>query len=131
QHYHESEAGEVWMVKVFDPIALFRTISSEVHRRAKAAGMTIPNELGVLLDGKKYVLSTRRRTTRLEPGKLGRSYLECSASEFTQLMLGHFNVEASIEAGRLQASTRVAVETAAILFPQLPLWQPPFDSLPS
>ncbi len=131
QHYHESEAGEVWMVKVFDPIALFGTISSEVHRRAKAAGMTIPTELGVLLDGKKYTLSTRQRTTRLEPGKLGRSYLECSRGEFTQLMLGHLNVEGSIEAGRLQASTRVAGETAAILFPQLPLWQPPFDSLPT
>jgi len=93
--------------------------------------MTIPSELGVLLDGKKYTLSTRQRTTRLEPGKLGRSYLECSRGEFTQLMLGHLNVEGSIEAGRLQASTRVAGETAAILFPQLPLWQPPFDSLPT
>jgi len=129
QHYHESEAGEVWMVKVFDLLALFRTISSEVHRRAKAAGMTIPNDLGILLDGKKYTLSTRQRATRLEPGKLGRSYLECSVTELTQLMLGHLNVEASVKAGRLQASTRVAVETAAILFPQLPLWQPPFDSL--
>jgi predicted acetyltransferase len=131
QYYHEVEAGQVWMVKVFDPIALFRSISSEVYRRAKAAGMTIPSELGVLLDGKKYALSIRQRTVRLEKGKLGRSYLECSAGEFTQLMLGHLNVEASVEAGRLQASTRVATETASILFPQLPLWHPPFDSLPS
>lgn len=131
QNYHESEAGEVWMVKVFDPIALFGTISSEVHRRAKTGGISIPGELGVLLDGKKFTISIRGRTARLEPGKLGRSYLECSRPEFTQLMLGHLNVETAIEAGRLQASTRVAIETATILFPQLPLWQPPFDSLPS
>ena len=131
QHYHESEFGEVWMVKVFDPLGLFLTISSEVHRRATAAGLTIPNELGILLDGKKYTLSTRQRTARLEPGKLGRSYLECNTAEFTQLMMGHLNVEAAVAAGRLQASTRVAMETAGILFPQLPLWQPPFDSLPS
>jgi predicted acetyltransferase len=131
QHYHESEFGEVWMVKVFNPLALFRSISTEVHRRARAAGMTIPSELGILLEGKKYALSIRQRTARLEPGKLGRSYLECSNAELTQLLLGHLNVESSVEAGRLQASTRVAVETATILFPQLPLWQPPFDSLPS
>lgn len=131
QHYHESEAGEVWMVKVFDPIALLGTISSEVHRRAKTAGMALPCELGVLLEGKKFTISIRQRTARLERGKLGRSYLECNRGEFTQLILGHRNVEAAIDAGRLQASTRVAVETAAILFPQLPLWQPPFDSLPS
>lgn len=131
QNYHESEAGEVWMVKVFDPIALLGTISSQVHRRAKDAGMTVPVELGVLLDGKKFTISIRQRVARLERGKLGRSYLECSRAKFTQLILGHLNVEAAIESGRLQASTRVAAETAAILFPQLPLWQPPFDSLPS
>jgi len=131
QHYHESEAGEVWMVKVFDPIALFRTISSEVHRRAKAAGMSIPGELGVLLDGKKFTLSLRQRSARLEPGNLGRSYLECDRATFTQLMLGHLNFENAVESGRLQASTRVAIDAASILFPQLPLWQPPFDTLPS
>jgi len=131
QHYHESEAGEVWMVKVFDPLALLETICGEVHRRAKAGGLALPVELGVLLDGKKFTLAIRQRSARLEPGKLGRSYLECSRSEFTQLILGHLNVEAAVETGRLHASTRVAVETAAILFPQLPLWQPPFDSLPS
>jgi len=131
QNYHESEAGEVWMVKVFDPVAFFGSISSEVHRRAKAAGMTAPSELGVMLDGMTFTLSIRQRSARFEPGKLGRSYLECSRAELTQLMMGHLNVEAAIESGRLQASTRVAVENAAILFPQLPLWQPPFDSLPS
>lgn len=131
QNYHESEAGEVWMVKAFDPIALLGSISSEIHRRAKVGGMTIPGELGVLLDGKKFTISIRQRVARLEAGKVGRSYLECGRAEFTQLMLGHLNVEAAIEAGRLHASTRVAIETAALLFPQLPLWQPPFDSLPS
>jgi hypothetical protein len=119
------------MVKVFDPISLCQTMLGEVHRRAKAAGMNTPSELGVLLDGKKFTLSIRQRSARFEPGKLGRSYLACSRAEFAQLILGHLNVASAVEMGRLQASTRVAIDAASTLFPQLPLWQPPFDSLPS
>ncbi len=131
QHYHESEAGDVWMVKAFDPLSLGRTMLSEIYRRAKAGGISAPSELGILLDGRKLTLSIRQRSARLEPGKLGRSYLVCSQAELTQLLLGHLNVEVAVENGRLQASTRVAVETACTLFPQLPLWHPPLDGLPS
>ncbi len=130
QTYHEAEAGEVFMVKVFDPQAFLEMLAGEMQRRAKAADLTPPLELGMLVDGAKYSLAVRRRSVKMVPGKLGRSYLECGWGELTQLMLGHLDVAAAVEAGRLQASTRVAVELAQLLFPQLPVCHPAWDTLP-
>jgi hypothetical protein len=45
------------------------------------------------------------------------------------LVLGHFDIDEAIAAGRLRSSTQLATETARVLFPQLPLWRPPLDEV--
>jgi hypothetical protein len=50
-------------------------------------------------------------------------------ADFTRLLLGHLDLEEAVAAGRVRASTRVAQEAAAVLFPRLPLWRAPLDEV--
>lgn len=125
----ESDNGEVTMVKLFDPMQLLVDSLDLLHQRAKAADLSMPCDLGLLIEGQRYVISIRQRTVKLLQEKLGRSYLECELTDLTQLLLGHLKVAEAVDAGRIVASTRVATETASVLFPQLPFWRPAFDEL--
>ncbi len=127
---HEAEQGEVFMVKLFDPLGFLEQLGPQLHQRAKAAGLSRPCELGLLLGPEKLSVVVTRRSVKLIAGKLGRSYLACTTASLAQLMLGHLDVEAATATGRLTASTRVAVETASALFPRLPMWRAPWDDLP-
>lgn len=128
-HCHEAHQGEVYMVKVPDPLALLRTLAGELHRRAAGAGIERPAQLGLLVEGEKLCLSLTRRSVQLSRKKLGRSYLSCNRAELTRLLLGHLDLEEAIGHGRLEASTRLAREMAAALFPRLPWWRPPVDEV--
>ena len=125
----ESDNGEVTMVKLFDPLPMLVDSLELLHERAAAADLDFPCELGLMIEGQRYAISIRQRTVKLLQEKLGRSYLECDFNDLTQLLLGHLNVAEAVDAGRISASTRVATETASILFPQLPFWRPTFDDL--
>jgi hypothetical protein len=43
------------------------------------------------------------------------------------MLMGHLDVTAAAEAGRMYVSTRVAMQMAKALFPRLPSWRPPWD----
>jgi len=43
--------------------------------------------------------------------------------------MGHLDVRTAVDAGRLAVSTRVAQDVAAAIFPQLPIWRPPWDEI--
>jgi len=130
-HYcgDESDNGEVTMVKLFDPMQLLVDSLDLLHQRARSAELSLPCDLGLMIEGQRYIISIRQRTVKLLQEKLGRSYLECELNDLTQLLLGHLDVSAAVDAGKLNASTRVATETASVLFPQLPFWRPAFDDL--
>jgi len=125
----ESHQGEVYMARLMNPTGFLKLLCPELHMRADKAKMTRPCELGLLLDGVKYRLIVSRRSVKLARNKIGRSYLACSLANFTRLVLGHFDVEEAIAAGRLRSSTQLATDTARVLFPQLPLWRPPLDEI--
>lgn len=127
--FDESDHGEVTMVKVFDPMQLLVDSFDLIHQRVRDAGFSMPCDLGLMVDGRRYVISVRQRTVKLLQEKLGRSYLECGLGEFMQLLLGHLDVAEAVATGKLIASTRVATETASVLFPRLPFWRPAFDDL--
>ena len=129
--HDESDRGEVFLVKLWDPIRLLSMLGNQLHARAKAAALPRPAKLGLRLGGETYRLVLSGRSVRVRPGKLGRSYLACEVPAFTQLILGHLTVREGVETGRLEASTRVAEQMAAVLFPPLPLWRPPLDDLPA
>lgn len=127
--HNEALQGEVLMVKVLDAHALLKAIAGRLHQRMAASGLPRPCELGLLVESQKYRLDISRRSVRVARQKIGRSYLACNLAEFTRLVLGHDDVDEAISRGRLEASTRVAVDVARILFPRLPLWRPPLDDL--
>jgi predicted acetyltransferase len=129
--YHEADHGLVFMAKVFDLPKFIAQIGDELLRRACAADLSRPGELGLLLDNHKFRLLIGKRSVKLVSGKIGRSYLKCSVQDLTKLALGHLEADEAIETGRLQASTRVAHQVAKVLFPRLPFWRPPWDELPA
>ncbi|MBC8871942.1 MAG: GNAT family N-acetyltransferase [Planctomycetes bacterium] len=127
----EDESGHVSMVKLLNVERLISLLKTQLHRRAVEGRLTIPGELGLLIDGCRYVLEITRRSVKLSPGRFGRSYLECDTAELTQLLLGNLGIEEAVATGKLTASTRVALEAARVLLPQVPLWYPPLDDLPA
>ncbi len=132
KHYHhEAENGEVFMVKVYQPLRFLQSLCPQMHERAKAAGLARPSEMGLLVDGERHRIVLNPRSVKLESGKLARSYMTCTRSQLVQLMCGHVNVQDAAESSRLDISTRVGVDIASVLFPNLPFWRPPFDELSS
>ena len=117
------------MTRLMNPTGFLKLLCPELHLRAEAARMTRPCELGLLVEGEKYRLIVSRRSVKLSRNKIGRSYLACTMANFTRLVLGHFDLDDAIAAGRLRSSTQLATETARVLFPQLPLWRPPLDEV--
>jgi predicted acetyltransferase len=130
-HNQESEQGEVFMVNIVDPPKFLSIIAPELESRAKLAGVPREAELGLQVDDAKWRLVYTRRGFRVRPGKLGRSHLTMNRAEFTRLALGHGRVRETAFAGRIQASTRAALDLAEVLFPSLPLWHPIWDDLPA
>jgi GNAT superfamily N-acetyltransferase len=124
-----AQAGEVFMVKVLDPGAMLRMLAGRLHRRAEEAGLSRPCELGLSVEGARYRIVLTRRSVKVEEDRLGRSYLQCNDAELTRLLLGHLDLSVAVAEERMQASTAVAMEIGAILFPPLPIWRPPLDRL--
>ena len=129
-HHQEAHNGYVFMVKLLDPLACLDSMRPQLSARAKDAELARPCDLGLMLDNDPYQLVVGRRSVKLEQGRRGRSYLSCSAAELTQLLLGHTDVRSAVTDTKLAASTRVATDVAAALFPRLPVWYPPWDDLP-
>lgn len=125
----EASQGEVFMVKLLDPIGLLRDMAPELHLRAEEAQLARPCQLGLHLDGRKMRLAVSRRSVKLLRDNPGRSYLKMNLPDFTRLLLGHLNLPEAIEAGRVTCSTRLALDVAEAIFPRRPLWRPPVDDL--
>lgn len=121
--------GEVYMVRLRDPIGFLRSLATELRRRADEGGLAKPCELGLLVDGRKLQVVLTRRGVKIVRGKLGRSYLQLRGTDFVRMLLGHLDLGEAIESGRIAASTRVAATIVETLFPPLPLWRPPLDDL--
>jgi predicted acetyltransferase len=122
---------QVLMVKLFDSVKLLQGLTDDVYERAKCANLRRPCELGLNVAGERLTLNVGKRKARVIAGKLGRSYLALDQGLLGQLLLGQIDVRAAVAAGHVEASTRTAVETAAVLFPRLPFWRPPLDYLES
>ena len=54
-----------------------------------------------------------------------------SDEELARLLLGQSDPAEALAAGRLEASTQMALKLAGQLFPRTPLWCPMWDDLPA
>ncbi|MGE0610420.1 MAG: enhanced intracellular survival protein Eis [Pirellulales bacterium] len=129
QHHHEAHQGEVFMMKLFDPVHFLRAMCGELHARADAAALPRPCELGLRVEDHKMRLAFSRRSVKLIRGKLGRGYLDFNIADFTRLVMGHLDLDQAVKAGRVSTSTRTALQTARAAFPRFPLWRSPVDDL--
>jgi hypothetical protein len=127
----EVDGGQVFMAKLFDPLAMLEQLRPELLHRAKHSGASLPFEFGLIVDGVKHQISVSRRSARLLRGKVGRSYITCTSRELARLVLGQATPRDEEAAGRLTASTRIALDLASQLFPRLDFWRPPLDALPA
>jgi len=127
----EDESGLVFMVKPLATERLFSLLGAELQKRAAEGRLAVPCEVALDIDGRKQTLAITSRSVELTYDRFGRSYLRCGAKEFTQLLLGQLDIDEAIAAGRITASTRLALQTARVLLPQLPFWCPPLDDLPA
>jgi hypothetical protein len=128
-HCHESHQGMLLMARLLDPVGFLRSLCPELHRRADEARLARPCELGILLEGTKHHLVVTRRSVKLSPNKLGRSYLTCNLAEFTRMVMGQLDFDQALACGRIEVSTRLALATAKSLFPAVPYWRAPVDHL--
>ena len=119
------------MVKVLDPLEFTRNLRGSFRQRVREANLGFPCELGINLETERFQIACNQRSTRVLHGKLGRSYLSCSASVYSQLLLGQCNISQAIKQEKIIPSTQIASETAKVLFPRIPLWFPSLDDLPA
>ena len=128
-HHHEADDQEVFMMRLTDPAAVMRRLRRSSPRRWLAADVGRRCELGLVVGEQKHLLTVSARGVRWTPGRPGRNYLSCNRAEFTRLVLGHSDPAEAAAQNRLAASTQIALQSAGILFPRVPLWRPPWDDL--
>ena len=122
-------SGEFLMAKLFDPVKLLRLLAGQLHHRAESAGLRLPVELGLLVEGKKYRVAVGRQGVHAVARSLGSSHLELNVAEFTRLLLGHLDWKRVVAERRITGSDDSALQSGRALFPPLPLWRPALDDL--
>lgn len=127
QQQREADQGQVGMAKIVDPQRYLEMLAPLLHERADRAGLDRPTELGILVGRDRYRLVITRRSVKLGRPRIGRSYLSLGRGDFTRLLAGHLDLDEAVANGQVAASTRIARETASVLFPRLPLWRSPLD----
>jgi predicted N-acetyltransferase YhbS len=129
--FSEMAGRQMYMARLLDPVKLLRKQSAELCHRAAKADLPRSFELGLWVDDKKYRLSFSRQGARIASGSLGRSYIKMNVADFTRIVLGHLHWRKALAGGRLQPSTKLAMDAGRALFPRVPFWRPPLDDLAS
>jgi hypothetical protein len=119
------------MMRLLDPLELLRQLCGEFERRAVAAHLSRPLDLGLLIEGQKYQVELGREGVAATSQRLGRSYLRLNVADFTRLVFGQLDWDSALMDGRLECSTALAREAGRALFPAIPLWRPPWDESPA
>lgn len=121
------------VAKLFDARALLEAVVSAIGPRLASAGIRETIELGLETAAFRgsVVFNGSTGTATLQPGRVGRSYLRLDDSELVRLLLNQCDPCEAAAAGRLSASTQIAVRFAGMLFPRIPLWAPMWDDLPA
>lgn len=125
---NHATGGRQLLARITDPALLLRQLEGELLERASRAALSLPCELGLDVSPIKLHVRLSRRRLQLKPGKLGRSYLRTDQSTLARLLLGMADAGQAVESGKLFASTRLALETAQVLFPPLGFWSSPWDN---
>jgi len=117
--------------RVYRPLDLLAALVPAIEERVAAAGIRDTVELGLDAPGGRGSVIVTAGKAVVHPGRVGRSYLRISDEELARLLLGQCDPAEALAAGRLEASTQMALKLAGQLFPRTPLWCPMWDDLPA
>lgn len=126
----QADRGEVSMAKVLDPIGLLRTLTDVLRRRVERASIASTIELGIFVEGRKYLIEADAEGLCITGNRLGRSYLAMNVADFTRLLLGQLDWDWALRDRRIECSTALAQQFGRILFPTVPLYRPVWDEWP-
>lgn len=131
--------GELFMVKLLDPLALLRRLADSLTLRAKAAELPRPVRLGLELRSsggrgtsglvERLCIQIGPRSTRIETGTPCRHSVVLRYGDLAPLLLEDSTAEELLATGRMRATTRTARRIAIGLFPTARWWRPPLDDL--
>jgi len=127
----ELDRGQAFMVKVLDPARLVQALHPEFLTRLTADEQFVHRELGIVVGDQQCILEITPRGSRLDAGRVRRTFVRCSGGQLWQMLLGHLDVRQAVENGLMSVSNCLALESACTLMPPLPLWFPPLDDLPA
>jgi predicted acetyltransferase len=126
------QAGDRMIVgRVYRPLDMLAALVPVIEQRVADAGIREAVELGIDSPGARGSVIVNAGKATVHPGRVGRSYLKIADDELSRLLLGQCDPAEAEAAGRLEASTQVAIKLAAQLFPRQPLWCPMWDDLPA
>ena len=103
-------------------------ILPELGRRALAAGVTLPLEMGITTEDHRWLIHIEGKSSRVEPDKLSRRYLTLTPPVLVRLLMGHTSVDDAVAEEGFAASTATALDVARVLFPAQPIWRSPLDA---
>ncbi|GAC1333442.1 MAG: hypothetical protein NVSMB14_00270 [Isosphaeraceae bacterium] len=124
----ESWEGSTSMYHVPDVGNFLRLVLPELSRRAVESGVSLPLELGFVVNDRRWLLHLKRTGSTVEPDKLSRRYLSLTPNAFVRLAMGHTGIDLAISEDGAEPSTHTAVEAARPIFPIQPIWRGPLDS---
>ena len=119
------------VAKVFKPLSLLTAAAPAIAARMAAAGSRETMELGLEAGDFRASIIVADGKATVQAGRVGRSYLRIAEAELARLLLNQCDPAEAAAAGRLEASTQMALKLAGQLFPRMPLWCPMWDDLPA
>ncbi|MBV8487954.1 MAG: GNAT family N-acetyltransferase [Planctomycetaceae bacterium] len=120
--------GAYSMYHIPDLGRFLRCILPELSRRAVAAGVALPLEMGITTEDHRWLIHIEGKNSRVEPDKLSRRHLTLTPPVLVRLLMGHISVDDAVAEEGFAASTATALDAARVLFPAQPIWRSPLDT---
>ncbi|MGO9597007.1 MAG: enhanced intracellular survival protein Eis [Isosphaeraceae bacterium] len=124
----EATDGAYSMCHIPDLGRFLNCILPELGRRAMAAGVTLPLEMGITTEDHRWLIHIEGKNSRVEPDKLSRRHLTLTPPVLVRLLMGHTSVVDAVAEEGFAASTATALDVARVLFPAQPIWRSPLDA---
>jgi hypothetical protein len=135
-------AGEVFMARLLDPLAVLRTLASTLGARAAAAKLPRPAELGIELRAslrpakgadrgvvERYRIALTKDDVRIQTGGPSRQTIVLSDKGLAPIILGDCGAHDLLSGGRIKPTSAKAARLASALFPASAWWRPLLDDL--
>ena len=123
----EEFEGTTSMFHVPDIGRFLTAILPELAARAAQEGATLPLDLGLTVEDRRWLIHLAASGARIEPDKLSRRHLTLSPAAMVRLALGHTGIDRALAEDGVESSTSTAVDVARLLFPPRPIWRSPLD----